>query len=480
MDDLGDRLVEPAIALAREWLHAAERSARPAERREATRLRALAADAEALTFARGFFDRVLRPESDRVAAEALRDVARRPLPAFLSPVDRALLRLGAAIAPALPTVVLPLARRRLRGLIGGLVVDRAEPALTEAIGALAAEGFDVNLNLLGELVLGEEEAARRRAATLALLSRRDVRAVSVKLSAIASQRSLWSWDATLARVAEPLGAILRAAAACRPPPLVNLDMEDYEDLHLTLDAFVRLLDEPDLQALEAGIVLQAYLPDSFDALRSVAAWAARRRARGGAAIRVRLVKGANLAMERVEAELRGLPQAPYRTKGETDASYKRLVDWALDPSRTEAMRVGVASHNVFDVAWARLLAEARGVSGRVELEMLKGMAPGVARTVRGAAGSLLLYTPVVEAADFASALAYLFRRFEENASGENFLRHLWDLARDEAAFAAEAARFAKAVAGRTHVSTTARRRAPRGAPPVAFANAPESDPTDPD
>ena len=47
--------------------------------------------------------------------------------------------------------------------------------------------------------------------------------------------------------------------------------------------------------------------------------------------------------------------------------------------------------------------------------MLQGMAPGVARTVRAATGRLLLYTPVVDAADFDTALAYLFRRLEENS-----------------------------------------------------------------
>ncbi len=39
-------------------------------------------------------------------------------------------------------------------------------------------------------------------------------------------------------------------------------MEEYEDLDLTIEAFIALLDEiPDLNA---GIVLQAYLPDTFD------------------------------------------------------------------------------------------------------------------------------------------------------------------------------------------------------------------------
>ena len=49
-------------------------------------------------------------------------------------------------------------------------------------------------------------------------------------------------------------------------------MEEYSDLRLTVDAFTRLLDEPDLRHLDAGIVLQAYLPDSFDVLRELTDW----------------------------------------------------------------------------------------------------------------------------------------------------------------------------------------------------------------
>ena len=64
---------------------------------------------------------------------------------------------------------------------------------------------------------------------------------------------------------------------------MNFDMEEYDDLRLTVDAFKRLLDEPALAGLEAGIVVQAYLPDSLGVLQELFGWAERRRARGGRA-----------------------------------------------------------------------------------------------------------------------------------------------------------------------------------------------------
>ena len=59
-------------------------------------------------------------------------------------------------------------------------------------------------------------------------------------------------------------------------------MEEYRDLDLTMAVFTRLLDRPEFEDLEAGIVLQAYLPDSFAAMIRLQEWAAARRARGGA------------------------------------------------------------------------------------------------------------------------------------------------------------------------------------------------------
>jgi RHH-type transcriptional regulator, proline utilization regulon repressor / proline dehydrogenase / delta 1-pyrroline-5-carboxylate dehydrogenase len=101
----------------------------------------------------------------------------------------------------------------------------------------------------------------------------------------------------------------------------------------------------------------------------------------------------------------------------------------------EGMRIGVASHNLFDVAWAMLLADRRGVSERVDFEMLQGMAPAEAAVVREAAGGLRLYTPVVARSDFDTAISYLFRRLEENSDPENFISVLFDLDSDPAAFA---------------------------------------------
>ena len=65
-----------------------------------------------------------------------------------------------------------------------------------------------------------------------------------------------------------------------------------------------MLSEPEFLSYSAGIVLQSYLPEAFIMQQKMTEWAVKRCKKGGAPIKIRIVKGANLAMEQVEASLK--------------------------------------------------------------------------------------------------------------------------------------------------------------------------------
>lgn len=470
-------LAERSVDLVRAWID----PKRPGARRPApaaARLATLLKDPHGLEFTIGFVDRVVRPDDHRVAARNLRQLS-RDLPAFLPFGQRFLLKLGALAALLFPGLVVRTARRTLRRMVGHLVVDARPQQLGKAVKKLRSRGDRLNLNLLGEAVLGEGEAARRRDGTLELLARDDVDYVSVKVSSVASQLSMWAFDESVDRVVKQLTPLYEKAAAGEPT-FINLDMEEYKDLDLTIAVFTTILESfPDL---EAGIVLQAYLPDALSAMQELQGWAAERRAAGGAPIKVRVVKGANLAMERVDATLHGWPLATWSTKQQTDTHYKRVLDWALTPERVDAVRVGVAGQNLFDVAYAWLLAGDRGVRDAVDFEMLLGMDSGPADAVRDDIGALLLYTPVVHPDEFDVAISYLVRRLEENASSDNFMSAAFELASDPPLRDREAGRFLESVAAldpsvpRPHRVQNRLTEVPT---PLgeAFANTPDTDPS---
>ena len=495
--EAADNLTEPAVELVASWLLRAEKATVASERRTAEQLLGVIEDEAGVLFAMKFVDRVIRPENHAVAAHQLAQLVNgRELPGFLSPTDRILLRIGARLAETIPKIVMPLAVRRMRQLVGHLVVDAQPKPMAKHFRTRRDEGFRLNVNLLGEAVLGDTEADRRLEAATELLRQPDVHYVSVKVSAVVSQLNPWAFDDSFRRVMDRLRPLFAAAATNSPPKFINLDMEEYHDLELTMAVFMALLDEPALHTVDAGIVLQAYLPDSFAAIQEIVAWANARHRRivdgqPGGSVKIRLVKGANLAMERVDAAIHGWELAPYRSKAETDANYKRCLDWVMAPERLRGVRIGVASHNMFDVAWAHLLSGGRGVQDRIEFEMLEGMAPGVARAVRDDGDGLLLYTPVVAPSDFDVAISYLFRRLEENASDENFIRHLFALRPGSAAFESEASKFRAAVAGRNDVGAEPQRTQNRHLEALSgsrsasalrsisapFLNDPDTDPT---
>jgi RHH-type proline utilization regulon transcriptional repressor/proline dehydrogenase/delta 1-pyrroline-5-carboxylate dehydrogenase len=478
-----DQLIERSVALAAELLVAARAGTSRSERRRQLRLRRLLASASGTRLVFSLADRVLRPADARTAAGQLAAVTAGGLEGVSLP-DRALLRLAALAARPAPGPVVGLVAARLRRETGGLVYPAEPVPLGRRLARLWRQGRRPNINLLGEAILGWQEAERRTAAVETLLRRPDVDCVSIKVSSVAARLSLLDFDGSVDRITGPVQRLYRAAAAPGGAKLVNLDMEEHRDLDLTVASFIRALDDDAFASLTAGIALQAYLPDTHAALDRLLDFARERRAAGRAPIRIRLVKGANLAMENVDAELHDWPPAPYSTKADTDASYVGLLQRLVEAAGTGTVLVGVASHNLFDVALALVLSEESGVP--VDIEMLAGMADSTAAAVAERSGRLLLYVPATTRGDFRNALAYLARRLDENTTPEGFLRHALDMVPGSAAWDEQAARFARSVRARSQVATAPFQTQDRSRRPLTpdprrrpFANEPDTDLTVP-
>ena len=489
-ESLAHRAVELAEALLRE----ARAQQTPEEHAQSKKLARMMADPHGKDLTIALADQAFRSHRpERIADQLAYLLERHGVPRFMDWWERAALLLGGAMAHYLPSLVVPPIVSRLRHETQNVILPGEEEDLRRYLEERRRAGMRLNLNQLGEAILGEAEAARRLDAYLALLARDDVEYISVKVSSVFSQIDLVAFRPTVARVAERLRTLYRAAARHRyrhpdgriTPKFINLDMEEYRDLDLTVTAFREVLDEPEFLPLSAGIVLQAYLPDSHRVQRALTAWAMARRRHGGAPVKLRIVKGANLAMERIDAAGHGWPQAPYETKAEVDANYKRMLEYGCRPEHAEAVHLGIASHNLFDIAYGLVLRDAHDVLPWIEFEMLEGMANHQARAVRARAGGLLLYAPVVRAEDFHSAIAYLVRRLDENTAPENFLRHVFDLEPGSPAWNAERDRFLAAFGIKTALSDAPRRTQDRSTeararpvprpPDAGFENDPDTD-----
>jgi RHH-type proline utilization regulon transcriptional repressor/proline dehydrogenase/delta 1-pyrroline-5-carboxylate dehydrogenase len=419
-------LVDAAVALAAELQREAGKLQSAAERRQQAEL-----------------DRMLRNPADKATLVELTDQAFRShaaartaeqfthildvqgIPRFFSPLDQTLLFGFQTFGDWLPSVTVPLVKSHLRHETANVVLPAEPELLHEHLAARRKQGLRMNVNFLGEALLGEDEARQRLEKYLAALQSPDVEVLSVKISTLDSQIMPIAREHTLGRLCDRLELLYRAAA--RGNRFVYLDMEEYRDLSLTAEAFMRTLARPGLERARAGIALQAYVPDSFRWQRRITAWARERVAAGGSPVTIRIVKGANMEMERIDAALHGWPQAPFHTKAETDANYKRMLDEALEPDHLAAVHVGIASHNLFDVAYGLVLAAERGAGDSVQFEMLEGMANHQRRALLGHTKRLLLYAPACRKEEFLNAIGYLIRRLDENTGPENFLGHAFRL-----------------------------------------------------
>src|SRR5712692_7711626 len=425
-----------AVDLAATLLREARAQETPEEKAQARRLARMMEDPRGKQLTIALVDQAFRSRRpERIADQLGYLLERYGTPQFMEWWERVALMLGGVMGHYLPSVVVPPIVARLRHETESLILPAEEEELRHYLAERRRAGVRLNLNLLGEAILGEGEAARRLEAYLALLAREDVEYISVKVSSVFSQINLVAFRHTVERVKERLRVLYgqalrhqyRHADGRLTPKFINLDMEEHRDLDLTVTAFREVLDEAEFLALRAGVVLQAYLPESHRVQRALTAWAIERRRRGGAPIKLRIVKGANLAMERIEAARHGWLQAPYVAKADVDANFKRMVEYGCRLDHARAVHLGIATHNLFDVAHGLVLRDDEGVEPFVEFEMLEGMANHQARAVQARAGGLLLYAPVVRAEDFHSAIAYLVRRLDENTAPDNFLRHVFGL-----------------------------------------------------
>lgn len=425
-----------AIELAALMLREASNTMTSQEKAIQQQLSRLMRDPVGKAFTTAMTDQCFRSTTNkRVADQMIYLLNQMGIPQYLDWFRRTELFAFKSIGPNIAQFLVPMAASTLRKETNRVILPGEKAQLLKHLQERRKEGVRQNLNHLGEAILSENEAKKRLHIYLEDLKNPDIDYISVKISTIYSQVNLIAFDDTVEALADRLRHLYRAAMkhkvtdpdGTQKHNFINLDMEEYRDLNLTATAFRKVLDEPEFHNYSAGIVFQAYLPDSHHFQKELTEWAKKRVKSGGSWIKIRIVKGANLAMEQFEASLKGWQQAPYTSKVEVDANYKRMVAYACLPENARAVRVGVASHNLFDVAFAMLLRLENQVEPYVGFEMLEGMADHIRRVVQKLSGDMLLYCPVATKQEFQHAIAYLIRRLDENTGAENFLRHVFGL-----------------------------------------------------
>jgi RHH-type proline utilization regulon transcriptional repressor/proline dehydrogenase/delta 1-pyrroline-5-carboxylate dehydrogenase len=371
----------------------------------------------------------------RIANQIVFLLKKHGMASFFSHSDKLLLTFFTHLGVLAPSWSVPLFVSQIRNDTRTVVIQGESGKFENHLKRRKTEDVSNIANLIGEVVLGEAEAQSRMEKYQAALANPHIEYLSIKLSTLYSQMSSLDMEGTLRVLTERLSELFRQAQA-HPRTLedgtqlckfINLDMEEYRDLEITVEVFMRTLDRAEFRNIHAGIALQAYLPDSHAWQQRLTEWAIKRVESGGQPIKIRLVKGANMEMEMTESDTRGWPIATYEKKLDTDANYKRMAAYALNPHRAQAVHLGVASHNLFELAHAVVLAEELGSSAFLTLEMLEGMSESARQAIHEITKPVMLYAPTAAREQFTNAIAYLVRRLDENTGEDNFIRYSFGL-----------------------------------------------------
>ena len=357
------------------------------------------------------------------------------IPDFFSATDTFLIRLFTSFGYLFDFIAVPIFKKKLRSDTAKVIINEKRSYLNHHLTERRKQKIGQNVNLLGEVVLGNGEATRRYNHYLEALRDPQINYISIKISGIYAQINPLNYAQNKIELTELLTRIYQQSIdfpyvdenGVSKSKFVNLDMEEYKDTELTLDLFKSVLSLPQFKNYASGIVVQAYLPDAWNFQTELLEFARQRVADGGTPLKMRLVKGANLQMESIVSSLKGWTNPVLGRKVEVDANYLHILDRALKPENAKVLHVGVASHNFFSIGYAAILSQKNKLEEEVTFEMLEGMANHLPRVMRNLGKQIILYTPVVKNEHFLNAVSYLVRRLDENTGKDNFLSYSFNL-----------------------------------------------------
>ena len=250
-------------------------------------------------------DRAFRTKDSSISFEFIaHTLSKYGIADFFTPFEKCLLVSFLTFGKFAPKFSVPFFVKHLRNDTKSLVLDL--DTLKAHSHKRARENITLNINLIGEEVLGEAESAYRIAKYEEALKSDYITYISIKITTIFSQINIIDFEYSKNEVVKRLDYLYEIALEEQKrqgkSKFINLDMEEFRDLELTVAAFMESVGKFDIKA---GIVLQAYIPDSFEYLKTLFAFSKERAQKGMQPIKIRFVKGANMESEETIASQRG-------------------------------------------------------------------------------------------------------------------------------------------------------------------------------
>ncbi len=298
-----------------------------------------------------------------------------------------------------------------------------DAVLKEYAKKMGEKNIPVNFTRLGEFAIGNNCAKNKLNIYQHDLKQPYISSISIKPSLLLAQINANAYENSIDTLSDNFRTLFRSAIMPDSPnKQIIIDLDKYDHMSIVVEAFIKVLTEEEFLNFSCGIVLQSYFPDSFSMQKKLTSFAINRKNNGGAPIIIRLVKGAYLNYEQVIASKKRWKQASFLHKIQTDANFKRMLEYGLKDENAKAANINIATHNIFDLAYALLLTKENDSLSYVTFEMYEGRVQNIRKALHKLIpNNLSICCPIFTTSELYDAISHILRRIEENASPENFL-----------------------------------------------------------
>jgi RHH-type proline utilization regulon transcriptional repressor/proline dehydrogenase/delta 1-pyrroline-5-carboxylate dehydrogenase len=265
--NIDKKTFDEAKTLAASWQKNIEKNRIDSEKKFHAIMKRLLSDSKNKIFLIELLDQSFRSlDNNRIANQLEYNFNKYNNTTFFTKFEQLLVSLFRNLGIYFPSISIPLFIAYLRDDVKNIVIKGEDASLNAHLQKRLAQKTRVNINIIGEAVLGEAEAKERVEKYISLLQNPNIDYVSIKISTIFSQINPISHHWSIEQISLRLQKIYRAAIQ-NNSKFINLDMEEYRDINLTIDVFIKTLSLDEFKNLHAGIVLQAYIPETMTHLK---------------------------------------------------------------------------------------------------------------------------------------------------------------------------------------------------------------------
>lgn len=251
------------------------------------------------------------------------------VPTFFSSMGRLRIKAAGMAPRGMQGAAIAEVKRVFRATFGELLLPAQPSKIYRRADAFLKDGLRLLLSPLSPDVFGNKSAERYAQCLRALIQKQKGVGIVVQTHRLCPTLSPASPEFGTRRLAESLIPIVHEAQQTTNCPVV-IQPHCGDTLALVADAVKLVLDNQETRDADVWLELPAYLRTSMIVLRGLVEWAEARAKRGASPLKILLVKGDRWETERASSAYYGTSSQLCASKAETDISYTRLLNAAMD------------------------------------------------------------------------------------------------------------------------------------------------------